>query len=167
MSLRDVTIAQDGKRRLANVNDVMHRKRTEDFGRFWKSQWVEMRPASEEDGWFSLARGDLCGRCHSCWGDRWKIQNRKIVSLSLCRRTLKLKSNKKVRTWIKKSLRVFRISKSYVLSLSTFNVRFTIAISGYGIFSVLVTFYYNPFGSLFLWQQRIVHIKNNNKGLTT
>ena len=40
-----------------------------------------MRPASE-NGWFSLARGDLCGRCHTCWGCRWKSQNRKIVPLS-------------------------------------------------------------------------------------
>ena len=41
MSLRDVTIARDGKRRLASANDVMHRKRADDFGRFWKSQLVE------------------------------------------------------------------------------------------------------------------------------
>ena len=86
VSLRDVTIAWDGKRRLVSANDVMHRKRAEDLGRFWKSQWVEMRPASGEDGWFSLARGDLCGGCHTCWwwwwGDRWKSQNRKIVPLS-------------------------------------------------------------------------------------
>ena len=29
---------------------------------------VEMRPASREDGWLLLARGDLCGGCHTCWG---------------------------------------------------------------------------------------------------
>ena len=28
-----------------------------------------MRPASGEDGWFSLARGDPCGGCHMCWGE--------------------------------------------------------------------------------------------------
>ena len=27
-----------------------------------------MRPASGEDGWFSLARGDLCGKCRMRWG---------------------------------------------------------------------------------------------------
>ena len=43
MSLRDVTIARDGKRRIASANDVTHRKRAEDFGWFWKSQWVEIR----------------------------------------------------------------------------------------------------------------------------
>ena len=80
MSLRNVTIARDGKRRLASANDITHRKCAEDFGRFWKSQLVEMRPASEEDGWLSLARGDLCGGCHTC--SRWKSQNRKIVPLS-------------------------------------------------------------------------------------
>ena len=26
------------------------------FGGFWKSHWVELSPASEEDGWLSLAR---------------------------------------------------------------------------------------------------------------
>ena len=34
VSLRDVTIARDGKRRLANANDVTLRKRAEDIGRF-------------------------------------------------------------------------------------------------------------------------------------
>ena len=29
---------------------------------------VEMRPASGKDGWFSLASGELCGGCHTCWG---------------------------------------------------------------------------------------------------
>ena len=82
VSLRDVTIGRDGKRRLASANDVMHRKCAEDLGRFWKSQGIEMRPASEEDGWFSLARWDLCGRCHTCWGVHIKSQNRKIVPLS-------------------------------------------------------------------------------------
>ena len=43
-----------------------------------------MWPASVEDGWFSLARGDFCGGCHTCWvggGGRRKSQNRKIVLL--------------------------------------------------------------------------------------
>ena len=44
---------------------------------------VEMRPASEKDGWLSLARGNLCGGYHTCWGrGRWKSQYRKIVPLS-------------------------------------------------------------------------------------
>ena len=118
----------DGKRRLASANDVMHRKRAENFGRFWKSQLVELRPASGKDGWLSLAHGNLCGGCHMCWrgGGTWKSQNRKIVPLSpYVEKPLNSKGNKKFRTWTEKSLRVFRISRSYVLSLWTFDVRFT------------------------------------------
>ena len=104
-----------GKRRLASANYVTHRKRAEDFGRFWKSQSVvEIRPASGEDGWFSLARGDLCGRCHTCWEGGYQIKKpeyKDCASLSSCRKTFKLKGNKKFRTRTEKSLRVFRISR--------------------------------------------------------
>ena len=56
-------------------------------------------------------------------GGRWKSQNRKIcASPSLCRKTFKLKGNKKARTWTKKSLRVFRISRPYVLCIYVMNV---------------------------------------------
>ena len=41
---------------------------------------------------------------------RWKSHHRKIVPLSLCWRTFKLKGNKKFRTWTKKSLLVFGVS---------------------------------------------------------
>ena len=34
VSLRDVTIARDGKRGLHIANDVTYRKRAKDFGRF-------------------------------------------------------------------------------------------------------------------------------------
>ena len=64
-------------------NDVTHRKRAEDFGRFWKSQLVELSPASEEHGWLSLARGGLGQVSHELRGGvRLKKQNRKIVPLS-------------------------------------------------------------------------------------
>ena len=88
---------------------------------------------TERDGWHSFARGNPCGGCCTCWGgeDRWKSQNRKIVPLSLCRRTFKLKVNKKVRTWTKKSLRVFRISRSYVLCIYVMNVPCTFCIFMY------------------------------------
>ena len=42
---------------------------------------VELSPASEEDGWLSLARGGLGQVSHEMWRRR-KSQNRKIVSLS-------------------------------------------------------------------------------------
>ena len=56
------------------------------FWGFWKSQLFELRPASEEDSWLSLARrsqaSGLCGGCRTRWGGRWKIQKRKNVYLS-------------------------------------------------------------------------------------
>ena len=57
---------------LQSANNVTNQKRAEDFWRFGKSQLVEMRPASGEHSWFSLARGDLCGGCHTCWGVQMK-----------------------------------------------------------------------------------------------
>ena len=63
--------------------------RAEDFGEFWKSQLFELRHASGEDGWLSLAR-----RSQAIWlfvagatrvgrgGGRWKSQNRKSAYLS-------------------------------------------------------------------------------------
>ena len=73
----------DGKWRLASANDVTHRKRVEDFGRFLKSQLVELRtghwtgrltfPFSRWP-WARVARDGV-------WG-RFKSQHRKIVPLS-------------------------------------------------------------------------------------
>ena len=82
LTLRDVTIARDGKRGLGSANDVTYRKCKEDFGRFGKSQSLEMSPASGEDGWLSLARGGLGLVSHEMGWGRWKSQNRKIVPLS-------------------------------------------------------------------------------------
>ena len=53
--LRDVTIAQMGN----GARECGWRHAPEargGFWGFWKSQLVELSPASEEDGWFSLAR---------------------------------------------------------------------------------------------------------------
>ena len=85
----------EGKRGLVSVNDVTHRKRAEDFGRFWKSQWVETRHRTRRLT-FACSRRPLWRVPHVLVeGGRWKSQNRKIVPLSLCRRTFKLKGNKK------------------------------------------------------------------------
>ena len=125
VSLRDVTIAQDGKRRLASANDVTHRKRAEDFGGFWKSQLVELRPASGEDGWLSLARGGLGLVSHEmgCW---WKSLHRKIVPLSPY---VEEPLNSKVRKGFVSELRsryvFFEFRDSSVLSSWTFDVCFT------------------------------------------
>ena len=80
MSLRDVTIAWDGKRWLASANDVTHRKRAEDLGNLKKVSWDETCLVGR---WlvFTCSRRPLC-RCHVCWWGRWKSQNRKIVPLS-------------------------------------------------------------------------------------
>ena len=75
VSLRDVTIARDGKRRLASANDVTHRKRTDEFWEIlkksvsWDKTPEELRwdLPRRKDGWFSLARWVLCGGCHTCW----------------------------------------------------------------------------------------------------
>ena len=104
----------------SGVTECVWRHAPEERGGFGKilEKSVSWELDTERDGWLSLARGDLCGGCHTCWwgGVRWKSQNRKIVPLTLCRITFKLKGNKKVRTWTKKSLRVFRVSRSYVQS---------------------------------------------------
>ena len=73
------------------------------------------------------------GGCHTCCGGRWKSQHRKIVPLSLCRKTFKLKGNKKFRTWTKKSWVFFVFRDSCVLcicALWTFYVRFTSSCMG-------------------------------------
>ena len=72
---------------------------------------------------------------HVMWG-RWKSQHRKMVSLSLCRKTLKLKSNKKFRTWSKKSSSAFVFRDSYVLCLYVMNILCTFHILMYGYVTV-------------------------------
>ena len=49
------------------MNDVMPGS-TEDFGRFEKSQLVELSSASGEDGWLSKPGQWPYGGCHTCWG---------------------------------------------------------------------------------------------------
>ena len=85
VSLRDVTIAQDGKRGLASVNDVTHPKHTGDFGNLKKVSRVENWTLNEMVDFRLLAevRPEALGRCCTRWGGgRWKSQNRKIVPLS-------------------------------------------------------------------------------------
>ena len=97
---------------------------------------VEMRPTSGEDGWFSLARRDLCGGCHTRCGRMTKPEQKECVSLSLCRRTFKLKGNKKFRTWTEKSLRVLRVLRFLWSVLYIYEYYMSIshmAVSGYGI----------------------------------
>ena len=111
------------------------------WGRFWKSQLVETRHRSSWDETclggrrlvFACSWRPLWRVPHVLgWGCRWKIQYRKTVPLSLCGKTFKLKGNKKkFRTWTEKSLRVFRVSKSYVLCIYVINVPCTFRIFMY------------------------------------
>ena len=86
---------------------------------------VEMRPASGEDGWFLLARGDLCGGCHTCWG--WgQIKSQNSLCLSpYVEEPLKSKVIKGFVPEQRSRYVFFEFRDSYVLSLWTFDVRFT------------------------------------------
>ena len=71
---------------LASVNDVTHRKRVEDFGRFEKSQLVELktRHQTRRVNFRGSQRPDefaRYGRRTRWGGGRWKSQNRKNVYL--------------------------------------------------------------------------------------
>ena len=65
-----------------DVSDVTHRK---SGLRFEKSQLVETLPRKKKVDFRLLAEA-LRQVSHMVWG-RWKSQHRKIVSLSLCRKT--------------------------------------------------------------------------------
>ena len=113
LSLRDVIIAQMGNG--ARECEWRHapEESAEDFGGFWKSQWVEFCLGRRRLAFaYSLKPGQWpCGGCQTCWGAGiWKSHHRKIVHLSSLCRNLLLKGNKRFRTWTKKSLRVFRVS---------------------------------------------------------
>ena len=71
----------------------------EDLGRFEKSLLVEIETWARPDEFVRYGNRTFWG-----WGGgRWKSQYTKMVSLSLFRKTFKLKDNKKFRTWTKKS----------------------------------------------------------------
>ena len=111
VSLRDVTIARDGKRELQSAG--------EDFGRFWKSQLVEMRPASGEDSWLSLAHDALWQVWHEMGGgadEKARIERLCLsLSLSLSRRTFKLKGDKSFVPEHRSRYMFFEFRDSYVL----------------------------------------------------
>ena len=73
----------------------MHRKRAQNILEDLKKSQLSWDFGSEEDGWLSGP--------HVLWGADGKASIKKIVPLSLCRKTFKLKGNKKFRTWTKKS----------------------------------------------------------------
>ena len=97
------------------MNDVIHRKCAR---RIWgilkKSVELRTRHQTRRVDFRGSQRPDEFARygCRTRWaGDRWKSQNRKNVYLSpYVEEPLNSKVIKKFRTWIKKSLRVFRVS---------------------------------------------------------
>ena len=61
VSLRDVTIARDGKRGLASANDATHRKRAEDFWNLKKVSRVENWTPNETVDFRLLAEAFVAG----------------------------------------------------------------------------------------------------------
>ena len=78
------------------------------FWRFRKSRRVENLTPNEKGRLSGLAEARRICALRAPHDMEWG--KKECVSLSLCRRTFKLKGNKKFRTWTKKSLRVFRVS---------------------------------------------------------
>ena len=108
---------------LQSAGDVTHRKRTEDFGNLKK---VDMRPASGEDGWLSLARGGLGLVSHEMGRGGGRSQNKKMVPFSLCvEEPLNSKVIKSFVPELRSRYVFFEFRDSYVLSLWTFDVRVT------------------------------------------
>ena len=89
---------------------------------------LELSPASEEDGWLSLARGGLGQVSHEMGGGRWKWQNTKIVPLSPY--VEKPLNSKVIKSFVpelrsRKCFSCFEIPMFYVIYLWTLYVHFT------------------------------------------
>ena len=88
---------------------------------------MELSPASEEDGWLSLARGGLGEVSHEMWG-WWGSQNRKIVPLPpYDEETL---NSKVIKSFVpelrsRKCFSCFEIPMFYVIYIWTLYVHFT------------------------------------------
>ena len=117
-----------------DLNDVMHRKRAQRIlGVLKKSvTWVESCLGRRRLTFTCSPKPDQrpCVGCALGLGQMEKSG----VSLSLCRKTFKLKGNKKFRTWTKKSWVFFVFRDSYVLRIYVMNIlcTFHISVSGYG-----------------------------------
>ena len=105
--------------------------RTGSARRIWGilKKLVELSPASEEDGWLSLAgRGLATGAHEMGGGGRWKSQHRKNVYLSpYVEEPL---NSKVIKSFVpelrsRKCFSCFEIPMFYVYMLWTFYVRFT------------------------------------------
>ena len=93
----------------------------------WVENWT-----LDENGWLSLARGGFRQVSHESWGQMKKPEQKECVSLSLCRRTFKLKGYKKFRIWTEKSKVFFVFRDSYVLWIYILCTFHTYPYHGYG-----------------------------------
>ena len=113
------------------------------FWEIWKSQLVELSPASEEDGWLSLARWGLVAGAHVIWsGGRWKSQHRKNVYLPPY--VEKPLNSKVIKSFVpelrsRKCFSCFGIPLFYVYMLRTFYVRFPYSCMGMVHYVVIET----------------------------
>ena len=113
---------------LQSSNDVTHRKRAGDLGRFWKSQWVELRPTSGEDGWLSLARGGLGQVSHEMGvADEKARIERLCISLLMSKKPL---NSKVIKSFvpvlrIRNRFSCFEIPMFYVIHIWTLYIHFT------------------------------------------
>ena len=101
------------------------------FGEIWKSQLVELRTKHRTRRVdFQTFRGqtNLCAT-GAAGRQMEKLEQKECVSLSLYRRTFKLKGNKKFRTWTKKSEVVFVFRDSDVLCIYVMNILCTFHVS--------------------------------------
>ena len=100
--------------------------RTRSVRRIWgilkKVSWLSWVLPLEKTVDFHLL-AEAWRRVRTRWGGQMKEPELKEwLSLSLCRRTFKLKVNKKFRTWSKKSLVFFVFRDSYVLCIYVMNI---------------------------------------------
>ena len=133
VSLRDVTIARDGKR----VYRVRMTSRTGSARRIWGiwRKLVELRLDTKRDGWLSLARGGLGSVSHEM-GRRWKNQDRKIVPLS---------------PYVKKPLNS-KVIKSFVPELRSRKCFSCFEISIFYMFYVIYIYeHYKPISHIRIW----------------
>ena len=88
-----------------------------------------MRPDSGEDGWFSLARGDLGGGCHTCWvGGGGADEKARIERMCTSLPYVETFNSKVIKSFVpelRSRYVFFEFRDSYVLSLWTFDVLFT------------------------------------------
>ena len=159
VSLWDVTVAQMENK----ATEWAWRHASEargGFGGFWKSQLIELSPASGEDGWLSLARGSL-GQVSHERGGRWKSQNRKNMYLSPY--VEEPINSKVIKSFVpdlrsRKCFSCFEIPMFYVYILWTFYVRFThsriMGMEHFVCLNLLIRFWFVPipFGDMVKFQ---------------